>query len=59
MDLPDELPEPRPVDEQRRAKLMLAAAIVLVRDTSTPLERRWAGEVYDLCAALGGERSPD
>ena len=51
-----DLPEPSPVDESRRAKLMLAAALVVSRETSTPLERRWASEVFDLCAALGEER---
>jgi len=51
-----DLPEPRPVDEQRRAKLMLAAALVLQKSDVTPLERSWATEVLDLCAALGEER---
>jgi hypothetical protein len=56
MDLPSDLPDPNPVDDDRRAKLMLAAAMVLLREGSTPLERRWASEVYDLCAALGRAR---
>jgi len=55
MDL--DLPEPTPVDEGRRSKLMLAAALVLQKPEGTPLERRWAAEVFDLCAALGDERA--
>ena len=59
MELSADLPEPSPVDEDRRAKLMLAAALVVARESSTPLERRWATEVFDLCAALGEERGSD
>lgn len=50
------MPDPEAVDEGRRAKLMLAAVLVLSRESASPLERRWAKEVYDLCAALGGAR---
>ena len=56
MDLAADLPEPTPVDEGRRAKMMLAAVLVLRKPDVTPLERRWATEVLDLCAALGEER---
>ena len=56
MDLAADLPEPTPVDEGRRAKLMLASALVLQKSDVSPLERRWATEVFDLCSALGAER---
>ena len=57
MELPEEMPAAEAVDEDRRAKLMLAAVLVLSRESASPLERRWAKEVYDLCAALGDARS--
>jgi hypothetical protein len=60
-------PEPeltiRPVDDRRLAKLQLGALAILKSDRPhTPLERRWAQEVLDLCVALGearGSLGPD
>ena len=53
---PEETIEPVPVDQARLAKLMMGALAVLSRESSTPLERQWARQVVDLCAALDAER---
>ena len=50
--------EPTPVDDARLAKLQIAAYAILERGEShTPLERQWAKEVFDLCAALREARA--
>jgi len=49
--------ETRPVDEGRRARLLIAALAVLGKDDSSPLERQWAREVVDLCVSLGEARA--
>lgn len=47
----------QPVDERRCAALQLAAVAILRRADVTPLERRWAREVFDLTTALTEARA--
>ena len=51
-----EIPEHAPVDEARRSRLAMAALAILMRPSTTPLERQWAQQVWDLCWALADER---
>jgi hypothetical protein len=50
--------EPSPIDDARLTKLQIAAYAILERgEAHTPLERQWAKEVFDLCAALRQARA--
>jgi hypothetical protein len=47
-----------PVDDARLTKLQIGAFAILERpDRHTPLERQWAKQVFDLCAALREARA--